>query len=369
MVWFIPFKCLPTTFETADQLFRHVFRIFGLREDIVSDRGPQFTSRVWKELLRKLNITVSLTSGYHLQANGQVERVNQELGRFLRLYTQQHPEAWSAYLPWAEYAQNSLHHAGTGVTPFECILGYQPPLYPWNPPTSEQPAVEMWCRRSEQVWEETHQRLRRAIANYNKKVDRQCRETPRYELGQKVWVSMRDSQAGSTGKLNGRYEGPYTVTKRVNEVTYKIGLPGNSRASWAFHVSSLKPVLEGPLAEEGNPPGTLPQPLDIEEGPAYKVHALLDSRQRGMQLQYLVDWEGYNLEEQCWILASQILDPNFSTSFHREHPLKLAPRLPGRPHSRREKGSSTLLNRTVSRSLCPETPDPDHNLIIEPITS
>ncbi|XP_076853460.1 vomeronasal type-2 receptor 1-like [Brachyhypopomus gauderio] len=47
---------------------------FGLPEDIVLDRGPQFTSRVWREFLSKLNITVSLNSGYHLQANGQPYR-------------------------------------------------------------------------------------------------------------------------------------------------------------------------------------------------------------------------------------------------------------------------------------------------------
>ncbi|KAK1793441.1 hypothetical protein P4O66_011819, partial [Electrophorus voltai] len=59
-------------------------KMFGLPEDIVLDQDTQFTSRVWRELLGKLNImvslTVSLTSGYQPQANGQVERINQELG-------------------------------------------------------------------------------------------------------------------------------------------------------------------------------------------------------------------------------------------------------------------------------------------------
>lgn len=43
----IPMKGLPTTMETAKVLFQHLFRNFGLlEEDIVLDRGPQFTSRV-----------------------------------------------------------------------------------------------------------------------------------------------------------------------------------------------------------------------------------------------------------------------------------------------------------------------------------
>lgn len=36
----IPMKGLPTTMETAESLFHHVFRKFGLPKDIVSDRGP-----------------------------------------------------------------------------------------------------------------------------------------------------------------------------------------------------------------------------------------------------------------------------------------------------------------------------------------
>ncbi len=41
----IPLPKLPTAFETAEALLQNVFRFYGLPEDIVSDRGPQFTSR------------------------------------------------------------------------------------------------------------------------------------------------------------------------------------------------------------------------------------------------------------------------------------------------------------------------------------
>ncbi len=39
-------------------MFNHVFRYFGIPEDIVSDRGPQFISRVWKNFLKLLGVTV-----------------------------------------------------------------------------------------------------------------------------------------------------------------------------------------------------------------------------------------------------------------------------------------------------------------------
>ncbi len=58
----IPLKDLPTAMETAKQMFNHVFRYFSIPEDIVSDRGPQFISRVWKNFLKLLGVTVSLSS-------------------------------------------------------------------------------------------------------------------------------------------------------------------------------------------------------------------------------------------------------------------------------------------------------------------
>lgn len=95
---------LPTGLQTAETIFQHVFKTFGFLEDIGSDRGPQFISRVWWDFMEKLGITVSLTSGYHPQANGQMERMNQEIG-YLRTYCQDNENDWVRFLPWVEYTQ------------------------------------------------------------------------------------------------------------------------------------------------------------------------------------------------------------------------------------------------------------------------
>ncbi|KAK3516483.1 hypothetical protein QTP70_018758 [Hemibagrus guttatus] len=263
----VPLPGPHTAFDTAECLFNHVFRYFGLPEDIVSDRGPQFTSRVWKAFLKCLGVTVSLSSGYHPQTNGQTERKIQEVSRFLRTFCHDHQETWSQFLGWAEYAQNSLRQPTTGLTPFQCVVGYQPPLFPWDGEPSDVPAVDHWFRESERVWDAAHWQLQRALRRRRTTADLRRSKAPKYRPGQKVWLSTRDIKMRlPSKKLSPRFIGPFEITHQINPVTV-----------WRVR---------------GTPP-----PLIIDEGPAYLVRDILDSRRRGGRLEYLVDWEGYGPEE------------------------------------------------------------------------
>lgn len=47
--------------------------IHAIPLDIVSYAGPQFISEVWKLFCQALGASVSLTSEYHSQSNGQIE--------------------------------------------------------------------------------------------------------------------------------------------------------------------------------------------------------------------------------------------------------------------------------------------------------
>lgn len=64
-----------------------------------------------------------------------------------------HQGDWVWLLPWVQYAENSHKHSATGLTPFQCVLGYQLALYPWNAVTTDVAAIDDWFRCSERVWE------------------------------------------------------------------------------------------------------------------------------------------------------------------------------------------------------------------------
>ncbi|KAI5615212.1 hypothetical protein C0J50_10891, partial [Silurus asotus] len=293
---FVPLRSLPTALVTAEALFHHVFRNYGLPEEIVSDRGPQFTSRVWRAFFKLLGVSVNLSSGYHPQSNGQAERKIQELSRYLRTYCSQDQGEWCRFLPWvAEYAQNSLHQDTTGLTPFQCVLGFQLPLFPWSDEPSDVPAVDYWFRESSRIWETAHTQLRRALRNTRRHADARRLDSPRFRPGNLVWLSTRDLKLPSH-KLSPRFIGPFRIAGQVNDVAYWLELPPRYRIQPTFHVSLLKPCAS-PVSRPPGGPAAPAQPEVVDQPGVYALREVLDSRQRGGRLEYLVDWEGYGPEE------------------------------------------------------------------------
>ena len=71
---------------TVHILIRYVWKLYGLLETIVSDRGSQFVSDIWKCFCKILGITRSLSTAYHPETDGQSENLNQSIEQYLRLY-------------------------------------------------------------------------------------------------------------------------------------------------------------------------------------------------------------------------------------------------------------------------------------------
>ncbi len=140
---------------------------------------------------------------------------------------------------WAEYAQNSLCKPSTGLTPFQCVLGFQPPLFPWSGEPSDLPAVNDWLHRSEETWNTA----------VREQANRHRRPGPPYAPGQWVWLSTRDLRLHlPCKKLSPRYMGPFKIICQITPVSYRLALPANYSISPTFHIFLLKPA-GGPRGE------------------------------------------------------------------------------------------------------------------------
>jgi Integrase zinc binding domain/Integrase core domain len=73
---FIPLSHPYTFTEVARAFLENIYKLHGLPIKIVTDRDPIFTSLFWRELMKNLEIKLNLSTAYHLQTDGQSERLN-----------------------------------------------------------------------------------------------------------------------------------------------------------------------------------------------------------------------------------------------------------------------------------------------------
>jgi len=113
MVHFIP-TTKKTLAEELARLFRdNMWKLHGLPESIISDRGPQFMTELMRELNRMLKIKSKLSTAFHPQIDRQTKRVNQELEQYLRMFIDHRQEQWPEWLGTAEFAYNNKMHSST----------------------------------------------------------------------------------------------------------------------------------------------------------------------------------------------------------------------------------------------------------------
>ena len=123
----IPCKATIDAEGTADLHYKEIFRLHGIPLKVYSDRGPQFSARFMRALYKLLGIETGLTTAFHPQGNGKVERMNQMIEMFLRLFVNARQDDWADYLPTAEFTINSRVSSSTGHSSFEVVYRYNPP--------------------------------------------------------------------------------------------------------------------------------------------------------------------------------------------------------------------------------------------------
>jgi len=106
------------------RLFRdNIWKLHGLLESVVLDRGPQSAAELTKELNRMLGIETRLSMVFYPQTDGQTERMNQELEQYLRFFVNYRQKDWLEWLASAEFAVNNKAHIATKVSSFMANYG------------------------------------------------------------------------------------------------------------------------------------------------------------------------------------------------------------------------------------------------------
>jgi len=110
-----------TATAVADALIAGWISRYGVPDLIISDRGVQFASAVWAVLMQKLGIRHNMTTAYHPQANGLVERFHRQLKDALR--SRSASVDWALHLPWVLLGLRAAPKEDSGISAAELTFG------------------------------------------------------------------------------------------------------------------------------------------------------------------------------------------------------------------------------------------------------
>ncbi len=114
--------------ELARLFFENVICQHGVPDNVITDRGPQFTSRFWNRVCTYMTTDHRLSTAFHPQTDGQTERQNQTMEQYLRAYVNYEQDNWVELLPLAQFAYNNSVHASMKMTLFFANYGYHPEM-------------------------------------------------------------------------------------------------------------------------------------------------------------------------------------------------------------------------------------------------
>ena len=91
---------------------------FGVPENLLTDRGANFTSALNKEMCKLLKIKKLQTSSYNSQANGVCERMHKLLIDMLSHFVRKDAKNWDEYVTYAVMAYRTMPHCPTKYSPY-----------------------------------------------------------------------------------------------------------------------------------------------------------------------------------------------------------------------------------------------------------
>src|ERR1700736_6308236 len=281
----------------------HIFKLHGVPKKIITDRGPQYVSKFMGEFFRLIGITGNPSTAYHLQTDGQTERVNQEVETFLRIWTNNSQNDWNECLSLAEFAYNNKVHSSTGYSPFFLTYGHHPSFTLDPRRYTPVESISSFTNRMKQLQDKATIALTQAASRMKEQYDKKRAESRSFNIGDKVWLEGTNIRTKRPmKKLDDKRFGPFEILEKIGYSAYKLSLPKSWKQYPVFNESLLTPYIAPSFKNQDIP--RPPPDIDEEGHPVYEVEEILEKRQRGRGIQYLVKWQGYPHSENTWEPAS-----------------------------------------------------------------
>ena len=215
---------VPTRDRTANTvakvLIKEWFNKLGIPQQIHSDRGKCFDSKIVHHLCKYYDILKTKTTPYHPQGNSQCERFNRTLHDLLRSLETEKKARWPEILPELTFVYNCTPHASTGYSPYFLFFGQEPRLHIdniLNLPSETGTGLDYIYRhqkKMKEVFEKASKRIQEKASARKKRHDIKVKED---DLSQGTKVLLRKRVKGRN-KIQDYWDvTPHVVIGRVKD--------------------------------------------------------------------------------------------------------------------------------------------------------
>eukprot|EP00253_Pinus_taeda_P011024 PITA_11024 len=211
-------------------LFEEIFIRFGLPRELVTDGRPPFNSHGFKDTLQKYHIKHRMTTPYHPQSNGQVERTNRVIEAILTKTIKENRRDWFQRLPEALWAYRTTWKNTTGFSPYELVFARLQQLQ------------ELDEKRLDAIHQTTM--IQQQRTRWHDKTIKQ----KQFQKGN--WALLYDSRFDNfQGKLRTRWLGPYEIDVVFPNGTVRLLTIDDNRTLLLVNGYRLRPY-QRPVSKE-----------------------------------------------------------------------------------------------------------------------
>ena len=230
---------------TCDALLS-IFADFGTPEEVVHDNGGNFTAELMQQVMKTLGVHRIVTSPYHPEANGIIERFHGTLKKTLKKAGSAE-KTWDKWLSYVLYVIRITPHDATGHSPFELLFGRraetpisslrraledpQPDLP--RPVEDYLKQLQSKMQLAQQVAGETDQHAK----DGNKLYQDRTKKAVEQPLSPGDYVLSLEPK--KTKGLSAKWAGPFPILKKLGNLTYLLDT-GHGRTR-KRHRNALKP--------------------------------------------------------------------------------------------------------------------------------
>ena len=221
---------------------------FGCPKQILTDRGPEFESELFRQLCALLEVDKIRTTGYKPSTNGAVERFHRTLNSMLAKRVCESQRDWDEHVPMVMAAYRASRHEATGFSPNRLVFGREnvmpvdivmgTPMEPEVSGDSYDDYVSDLQEKMQTNYALAREHLGSAAEKRKRTYDVRVRARE-FKVGDWVWYLYPRRYVGRSPKWQKTYTGPFLVVREIPPLNLVIQKSKRAKME-VVHVDKLK---------------------------------------------------------------------------------------------------------------------------------